>query len=380
MFNTFINRRTTVKIMTSLSVLFVMSSQADNKTSAPIQWQESHKNITEQYILPSYKELMDNTKDLEQSLKKLCGQDNVTIDNAVIEDTQKNFKHVYLSWASVQAIRFGPIVYLKRTERFQYWPDKHFTGGKQLKKILNSNENTSERIASLSLEQLQIKSVAIQGMPALERLLFNKTGRLSSEECNFSQLIGKNLSAIATENYSGWTEPPLFFSTHVTNPQEDITTYGSHQEVATVIFNGMKTQLAIVQQLKIASAFTQLHSPKKYNKSRKLEAWRSQLSMALIRKNLISIEKIYRYGFSAPLKIRNASKAQEIAVLLEKVINLSSVESMRGVTLYETLETGQQIDCITELHQAILLLQKELSETMENSLDLVMSFNALDGD
>ena len=162
-------------------------------------------------ISPSYS-LSNNDKLIENyNLKiinhyeKLSEQNNALLNNARnfcksyknnIKLLKNKFTNVIEIWTKVQHIRFGPIDDFNNYSRVQFWPDKRNIVTRQYLKVLKSKSNDYLDHGSLGL-----KSVAIQGLPALERLIYDQFAKKSKYKdfkynCDFMISIVQNLQTI----------------------------------------------------------------------------------------------------------------------------------------------------------------------------------------
>ena len=79
----------------------------------------------------------------------------------------KAFRPTTDAWSYAEIIRFGPITEQNRLERMLFWPDRKGIGLKQVQATLAAKDATAADPA-----QLPAKSVAMQGLGALEFVLF----------------------------------------------------------------------------------------------------------------------------------------------------------------------------------------------------------------
>jgi predicted lipoprotein len=77
------------------------------------------------------------------------------------------FAAAVVAWSNVEILRFGPITENRRFERLFHWPDPKGLGQRQIEAALKSRDE-----AVTQPDELAGKSVALQGLPALEYLLY----------------------------------------------------------------------------------------------------------------------------------------------------------------------------------------------------------------
>lgn len=151
------------------------------------------------YIMPSYKRLTENAQQLTHQTSALCHRPT----EKQLLQTQSAFYRTVHSWASIEWFRIGPAIKKNRIERFFYFPDRKSRGLKQVQRaLLKKNQSV------LDVEKLQTMSVALQGLGALDFLLFGKGAddlyTQGSFRCAFAKTISENLHKIATSVYKQW--------------------------------------------------------------------------------------------------------------------------------------------------------------------------------
>src|SRR3546814_4200550 len=74
-------------------------------------------------------------------------------------------------------LRFGPLVAANRYERIYFWPDPRGITLRQVQGLLGQADGSMPDAAGLATQ-----SVALQGLPALEYVLYGKAGLLAASE------------------------------------------------------------------------------------------------------------------------------------------------------------------------------------------------------
>ena len=343
-----------------------------------IDWKPSNTKTVNEIFIKPYRQLAVNTSVLNNNIHQLCEKINLAEEKNIsrtLTSSQRAFREMYINWANVQFISIGPMAYLKRTERFQYWPDKHTVGSRQLKRLIQQETHTyNNSEAPLTLADLQKKSVAVQGIPALERILFSKSAYPTKTECHIASLISQNLHSIAENNIHAWTQPPTLFVNELIHLDQGFGVYESEAMVANTLFNILSTQLLVIEQLKLQRALPHDNKP---NKPTRLEAWRSQLSLTLIQENIHSLQQLYRYGFHPHLHQKNPILAKRIMDEFSRthVLMKKSPSSLSSYIQQKNIHPTVQ-----KMLSQLTILQKLINTRMARELNLSTKFNALDGD
>jgi predicted lipoprotein len=162
------------------------------------------KASLEQYIRPGYAQFAGSMDALKQSVAALCGKRSP----AALKDTQDAFAVTVEAWSVVEPIRFGPVAQEHRFERIFYWPDPKGLGTRQIREVLaKQDKSVTEQTGLVG------KSVALQGLPALEYLLYGdgaatleKGGAEGTFRCSFAEAAAGNLASIGKEIVDGWQD------------------------------------------------------------------------------------------------------------------------------------------------------------------------------
>ena len=156
----------------------------------------------EQYIRPGYTDLAESAEALSQSVGALCEQPSAT----ALKGAQTAFAATVAAWSKIEPIRFGPVAEADRYERIFYWPDPKGLGGRQVHEALAKQDQ-----GVTDSKALAGKSVALQGLPALEDLLYGdgaealvKGAGPAAFRCRFAASIAANVAAMTKEIEQGW--------------------------------------------------------------------------------------------------------------------------------------------------------------------------------
>ena len=321
-------------------------------------------------VLKNYQELQKATQDLMASMLYFCSDAQAKEHSKV----QQGFIKVRLAWAKAQMISFGPISFLQRRERFDFWPDKHRVGERQIRNLLNAPDQLPN-----NLESLQNKSVAVQGLGALERMLYAKSGFSVEKHCPLSILIVKNLAHIADEIFQQWAAEPILFKNDLLNPQAGITYFSDINTVVSMIANDMTTQLRIVSDIKLARAL-----PKKGKASgnyKKLETWRTGLSFQLMQNNISTVQLFYELGFAESLSQIDLALHKELNQLFALSIKqLSDLDEQSQANLSTAFNQTGFVEKINQVQQSIRQIDQLIKTQLLPRYGLTLKFNALDGD
>ena len=176
--------------------LFLMSS-----TSTPAADFQSTPQLAQKWVVdvyqPAFREFADAANQWAADTQDLCES---TLGSRVYS-LQTTFTRLLRLYSRVEIFRSGPLLDNHLQSRLFYWPDKRRVGERQLRTLLADPD-----VASLSEQQLAGKSVAVQGFPALERLLFNEGSQPveSAPQCHVVLTIIQHIASMASELDRAW--------------------------------------------------------------------------------------------------------------------------------------------------------------------------------
>lgn len=156
------------------------------------------------HIRPGYARFEIAARRLVMALSSEC----VAGPRGQLNDSSSAFFDLVSAWGRIEHIQFGPITESRRLERVLFWPDRRAIGLRQIQKIVATRDETVFDSA-----QLASKSVAIQGLGALEYLIFDVLVRDGADfvfACRYALAVARNISMIAQEVMRGWSEESAF--------------------------------------------------------------------------------------------------------------------------------------------------------------------------
>lgn len=166
------------------------------------------RQALDHHIRPIYADFSSKADQLQQALETACRRRTAGDEQAV----KDKFRDVVVAWSRSEHLRFGPITDKNRFERIFYWPDRQRIGERQIAQIL-SRRDPSAVVA----DELAKKSVALQGLTALEVVLYGKRGGTILADtpdgqfaCAYATAIAANIAGIAKEIVGDWADEGEF--------------------------------------------------------------------------------------------------------------------------------------------------------------------------
>lgn len=355
------------RVLAALS-LYVIATGA----SAQTDLQAITRGMIEEHILPGYSTLVGASGAQLEVVEDLC--QTPSGDN--LEVAQARFGDLVEAWSAVEFIRFGPAREDNRYERLFFWPDRNGRGLNQVQGVI---ANADETVTSI--ESLQGKSVALQGLLALEYVLFgNGSESLQSGDihrCSYAQAIVGSMADTSQKMLGSWLGPQgyaqLMLNTGADNP-----VYRTDSEALQELLRSMAEQLQIVHDAKLVRVVGNTVGEAR---ARRAPLWRSGQSLPMIMANAQAMQSLNVVGMFAELLPDQSSRYAgtlrfELGQVVTRLQDLhSSGQSLEALTTSEETH-GRLASVALPLAGAI----RVVGEIYPAELGLSMGFNSLDGD
>ncbi|CAB3853314.1 imelysin family protein [Achromobacter anxifer] len=328
------------------------------------------ERLARDYARPAVAKMADAASALEGALGGWCGQPGAA--NAA--RVKQAFENLALAWSGVEFLRFGPLVQANRYERLAFWPDTRGVMPKQVQTLIAAQDG-----ALLVPGALAGRSVAVQGLPALEYVLYGEPALLRREgghadayACDYARAVAANVTQITRDVAQAWSAEGDF-GRQFAQPKAGNDLYRDQQEVAAEAMKSLSTGLQFAREVKILPV---LGDTPEAARPKRAAFWRSQLSTRLLAANLDGLQAFYQAGgYALPAgdawidaSVRGelssaAGTLQAVPLPLEQA--LAQEEGRRLLTLAAlTLKNAKAI----------------VDQDLAPALGVTIGFNALDGD
>jgi len=322
------------------------------------------------YVAPAMQRWASATTALTTALTRYCPTPQPAQASAV----KAAFGETVKAWSGIAFLRFGPLVADNRYERIAFWPDPRNIVPRQLGTMVRAAD-----AADLAPGGLYGRSVAVQGLPALEWLLYGDgevlatpTGPTFAAACALSAAVAANLARIATDLTGAWGAEADFGKQFRTpGPQNNL--YRSQQEVAAEALKALSTGLQFARDVHLAPVLGKAVGEAR---PRRAAFWRSDLTTAALAANLTAMRDFlvagsFRYGadeawIGEQTQAELARAANTVAAVAHPFETAAaSDEGYRLLTLTAlTLKNAKQL----------------VDQDLAAYFGVTIGFNALDGD
>ena len=326
----------------------------------------------QQYIRPGYAQLAQSTEALKQSVAALCGKPSP----AALKDTHDAFAATVEAWSVVEPIRFGPVAQEHRFERIFYWPDTKGLGTRQIREVLaKQDKSVAEQTGLVG------KSVALQGLPALEYLLYGdgaatleKGGAEGTFRCSFAEAVAGNLAGIAKEIVDGWQDGAPYTKSYL-EPGPANAAYHTAKEVTLELFKTFTAGIEWVRDQKFAKTL----GPKLEQARPQLAPfWRSGQSFANMAGNLAGVRDLFaKGGFAKVVHQESAGVEDSVVFDLDHAI-----EVLRGINkpIADAVRNEELRGKLEALRISLKAASTTAGDMISRGAGLTFGFNAMDGD
>ncbi|WP_026622070.1 uncharacterized protein M728_003467 [Ensifer sp. WSM1721] len=326
------------------------------------------------FILPGYRNLAETTKSLSEATAALCKAPSA----ASLEAARSAFSGVVQSWSAIEIIRLGPTLEQNRFERFLFYPDRKSTGLKQVQAILaKGNESATQA------ETLKAKSVAVQGLGALEYVLYGTgaetlSGKQGDFRCRYGLAISENLDTIAGELLAEW-EKPDGIQAAWKRPGPGNPLFRDNKEAATELLGVLVHGVEMVKDQRLRPFYAGAVDGRRDRGDPRLAIyWRSVNTMPSVSANFRALQKLFdTAGMESLLPADSRSIAGSINFLFKALI--SAADRING-PIDAALADERQRSTLDFIALNTADLTDRLNRDFGGAIGLGAGFSFADGD
>ncbi|MTH96907.1 imelysin family protein [Roseibium sp. RKSG952] len=364
-------RKTAVSLFLATAVL---TGPAEASSGRNAGYTAVVANMLEGYIRPAAAEFAAVAGQLPPAAKAVCANPSETARQQFAD----RYANVIRAFGGVSFLRFGPLAEEDRLSRLAFMPDPRAIAERQIRKIYAKQDPTVTGAASLAN-----KSVAVQGLTALELIAFDRDGtvRLGKQDadgdfsCAYAAAISENVAQIALETEQGWSDvqgyskelltPDAALGGHIHTPKEALET----------LFNGLVTGIVVVKDQDILPA---LGAGMEKSKPNRVPFSRSKNGIAYLKAEVGGLRAAVTAADLAEALpegdaylVRSADfEFQNVLRLLDEV----------PVPVRKSLEEPASYDKLKATLFGLNGARNALAGQISGALGLSGGFNALDGD
>jgi predicted lipoprotein len=232
------------------------------------------------YVLPAYATFARETSELRQAAEALCAAPS----SEALAQARGAFSEAVDAWSGIELVRFGPVTENNRLERILHWPDRRSTGLKQVQALLADEDGSATDARTLAG-----KSVAVQGLGALEFVLFGAgseaLGETAGYRCAYAAAIAAHLATVAATVTAEW-QAGAGAAGLWAQPGPDNPLYRDGAEALSELMDVLVHGVELVRDVRLGGF---LGAEAGDDRPKQALFWRSGETLAAIRGNLASI-------------------------------------------------------------------------------------------
>lgn len=344
----------------------------------PTPEQKVLAHTAQQIIVPLYTALSSEAVELTERASAFCASPGVESQQVL----QEQWRITMEAWAAVQPIDFGPLEDGNLRWKLHFWPDRKDITRKKVEGILAGEDK-------LTVERVSAGSVSIQGLAALEYLLFDAQGSSltkyeEARRCELLLAITGRVEQVTQQLAEAWAgnEQQAGFAAVFATPGAENTRYPDDNAPLAALFGSLVVGTEVVKRNKLGIPLNNGKGALKA-KPYRLEAWRSQHSLPLMQASMATLETLFRgkegEGLAAYLSRQSAIEPALLEEIDGSFITVNEQFSNLQGPLFSQIKEEAYYSELVELHRRLGSLQRNLSQLPEQ-LGINLGFNSNDGD
>lgn len=329
-----------------------------------------------QVIVPLYREFNEQSQTLVTQTQAFCADSEQTAQ--ALANVQQQWRETMAAWARVQPIRFGPVDQGNWRWKIQFWPDRKDITRKKVEALIASDDElTAERVASAS--------VPVQGLVALEYLLFDPRGsavegyQQNARRCELLLATAERVEQVSATVLNEWRDD---YAKSFSSPGEGNSRYPELQTTLADLISSLVVGAEVVKLNKLGLPMA-TGKGAGYAKPYRLEAWRSQYSLELMKASTETLKSLYQaegvFGLADYLRTRPEVDEAKIAAIGQAFDAVDQQFATLKGPVFTQIKQPEYYAKLVELHSALAVLESSLGELPE-MLDINLGFNSNDGD
>lgn len=335
------------------------------------------EELADGVIAPQYAAMTRAFAALDGAATRFCAAP----DASGLETLRGAWRGAIEAWLAASTVQFGPIRDDNRRLRIEFWPDGNNNVSRSVQQVL-------ARTDELTAETLARQSVAAQGLPALEQILFERdtdvlasftTGDRAARRCAFVTAIAGNLLAIAQAIEAEWSDEDGF-ARQLAGAGRDSDAFATREAAIEEVVNSLVTSVEVTKNNRIADPLggETIADAKPF----RAESFLSANSLANVAHAIRGLEEAYtgddEFGFEDYLRsLGRVTLATQIATDLQAVRALAeAIPVSLADAVQSEAERARVVELLDRATTVTRLIKNQLSEAMQ----VTVGFNENDGD
>jgi predicted lipoprotein len=313
------------------------------------------QRVVAQFVVPRYQELRSVAAMQDAKWRDVCATPSLE----GIATLRRAYLAAADAWSAIEFLAYGPAASDFRLERLSFWPDRQNATSKGLAGLLKGHGEEG-----LQPKDVAGSSAAAQGLPALERLLYDvEPGAYlagtpeARRRCAVGKAIADNVAAMTGDIASEWDREA-----------GQAAAPGKATEFLTRVVTDLLANLERVGDLKIKRV---VGSTTDSVRPQVAEGWRSGRSLRAIAVNLETAETVVR------LLLERTSESSATATAIGKARALA--DRIDGDVWAKAADPTTRLD-VLNLLDAVSAARRQAMDEVPTALGIAVGFNSSDGD
>ena len=320
-------------------------------------------------VIPRFQAVADAAHGQEMAWTDFC-RDRRRARTAALLDA---YGKVGDAWARIEFAKIGPADAKGRALRFDFWLDRPNATGKALDAMLTSDDPQSRQPATIAAG-----SVAGQGLPVIERLLYDRDAQArlkaagidGDRRCATGAAVAHNLSDLADAIVMDWTSPDGARAALAANRRWGAF-FADGSEAARVFLTDILVGLEALKDSKVPYLF---HDEQNPDAPRLAEGARSGRTLRDIQLNFAVLREALA-AYMAPTA--SASKQQLDAALDDAAAKLEAVAAAERTSPPHSDKRTQALQAAVASFTDLQMMDIPL---VQAATGITLGLNGLDGD
>lgn len=327
------------------------------------------KAATVGFIQPGYERFHQEAQLMRAAADALCEAP----DAARLDEARTAFGTLVEAWSRIEIVRFGPVISDNRMERIFFFPDRRSIGLKQIQALLVEKDPSA-----LDSDTLADKSVALQGLGALEYVLFGSGSDAlaggDSYRCGVARAVAARIEATAGELVSAWTAPDGI-AARFSDPQPDYADFRTVEEGLRALLGVFINSTEFVADIRIAPF---VGDNAESAKPKRAAFWRAGLTARSLKANFDGLEHLF--DVSAMDELLPPDIRLEARSVTFEFANAHRALATPQLPLPQAAADPVQRGALQYLLIVTRSIRRLFTERMAVGLGLSAGFSSLDGD
>ena len=321
-------------------------------------------------IVPGYDAFKIEAASMKAAMDRLCAENSIPAYDASVEA----FDKLVNRWSKIEIMRDGPALEENRFERILFFPDRKGLGLRQIQALLATKDESA-----ITKEAMASKSIAIQGLTALEFVLFG-TGheelviRNDNFRCHAGRAIADNIAMLAGQLDDAWRAPNgIAHDWKEPGPKNPL--YRTGEEALIGILGILVRGVETTSEKRVRNFYAE---DGKLAEAHKAIYWRSNQTMASVAANLEGLQTLWdQSGMQGIIKGDGTAITTNINFDFKTAIQTSKSLDMpvEQILADEKLRSKLEFLIITMAD-----LQARLNNDYGRAMGLAAGFTFSDGD